>query len=218
MLSSTQNDIDPNNNGRGILKKLNLTMLDWKRPLKIFFLGISIMQLLACSKTVEWKEEVQLNDGRVIVVTQKKRCEGGDYKAKEDATCIAREAWLTINLTEFSDKEILWHESLKPMVLNIHQGHLYVVGFPPHTLEFRAYGATNPPYFGFIWEANAWKRIPFIKIPEAIYDANMLIASIPMTKTDYLTLAQKNSAKENGALTKPPCLHRIDPEYTTSPY
>ena len=182
-----------------------------QKPLRILLAMIATTQLVACSRTVEWKEEVQLNDGRVIVVTQKKRCEGGDFTAKTGATCIAREAWLTIKLPEFSDKEILWHESLDPMVVNIHQGRLYVVGAPPHTLEFRAYGATNPPYFGFVWEGNAWKRIPFAEIPVAIYDANMLIASIPMTRTDYLLLAQKNSPEENGALTKPAPLHRIDP-------
>lgn len=189
-----------------------------KKLLRIVLVAIAALQLVACSRTVEWKEEVQLNDGRVIVVTQKKRCEGGDFTAKTQATCIAREAWLTINLPEFSDKEMLWHESLDPMVLNIHQGRLYVVGFPPHTLEFRAYGATNPPYFGFIWEGRDWKRIPFIEIPEAIYSRNMLFASIPQTRTDFLTLVVKNSMDENGNPSYPNFIRRIDPKHTTSAY
>ena len=189
-----------------------------RKPAQILLFVVAVTQLTACSKTVEWKEEVKLNDGRVIVVTQKKRCEGGDYTAKTGATCIARESWLTINLPEFSDKEIVWHESLDPMVVNIHQGRLYVVGFPPHTVEFRAYGATNPPYFGFIWDNGAWKRIAFSEIPEALYDTNMLIESVPGTKTDLLTLARKNSPEENGAMTKPAQLHRIDPKFTISAY
>jgi hypothetical protein len=190
----------------------------FKNALRMMLIMIAVTQITACSKTVEWKEEVKLNDGRVIVVTQKKRCEGGDYSAKTGATCIARESWLTINLPEFSNKEILWHESLDPMVVNVHQGRLYVVGFPPHTLEFRAYGATNPPYFGFVWESGKWKRIAFSEIPEAIYDTNMLIESIPGAKTDFLTLGKKNSLDENGAPTKPAPLHRIDPKFTTSAY
>jgi len=174
--------------------------------------------LTGCSKTVQWEEEVKLNDARVIVVTQKKRCDGGDYKAKTSATCVARETWLTIKLPEFSDKEIVWHEGLNPMVLNIHQGRLYIVGRPPTSLEFRTYGASNPPYFGFRWDNDAWTRIPFSEIPEAIYDTNMLIENIPKNRTNFLTLAQKNSLEENGALTKPPPLHRIDPKHTTSAY
>src|SRR3569832_413933 len=85
--------------------------------------------LAACSKTVEWKEEVQLNDGRTIVVKQKRRCEGGDYRAKTRATCISAKAWLTFSLPEFSKDEITWQSSLSPMVLNVHLGQLFFVVF-----------------------------------------------------------------------------------------
>ena len=104
--------------------------------LAIRSLALAIMcgALAACSKTVEWNEEVKLNDGRVIVVTQKRRCEGGDYNAKTGASCVARESWLTLKLPEFSDKDIVWHESLKPMVVNIHLRRLYVVGRAPTSL------------------------------------------------------------------------------------
>lgn len=189
-----------------------------QKLLRILLTVIATTQLVACSKTVEWNEEVQLNDGRVIVVTQKKRCEGGDFTAETGATCIAREAWMTIKLPEFSDKDMVWHESLDPMVVNIHQGRLYVVGRPPHTLEFRAYGATNPPYFGFVWEKNAWKRIPFAEIPVAIYDRNMLVESIPQNRTNRLTLTKKNGPDENGNPVYPKFLRRIDPKHTTSAY
>lgn len=198
-------------------------MMNQKPSLKTLSLRMAsavfaVLLLTGCSKTVQWEEEVKLNDARVIVVTQKRRCDGGDYKAKTGATCVARETWLTIKLPEFSAKEIIWHEGLKPMVLNVHQGRLYVVGRPPTTFEFRAYGASNPPYFGFRWDNGAWTRIPFSEIPEAIYDANMLIANIPSKRTNLLTLAGKNSPEENGALTKPPPLHRIDPKHTLPAY
>jgi hypothetical protein len=174
--------------------------------------------LAGCSNTVSWKEEVKLKDGRVIVAAQKKRCEGGDYNAKTNATCVAREAWLTLNLPEFSNSEIVWHESLDPMVVNIHEGRLYVIGFPPHAVEFRAYGATNPPYIGFLWDKGTWKRIPFRDIPEAIYEGNMLIESIPKHKTDFLNLPQKISEAENGDPRYPSFLRRIDPKYTAAAY
>jgi hypothetical protein len=190
----------------------------FKAFLKLILIMGTAMTISACSKTVQWDEEVKLNDGRIIAVTQKKRCEGGDFTAKTGATCIAREAWLTIKLPEFSGKEMVWHENLDPMVVNIHQGRLYVVGYPPHTLEFRTYGATNPPYFGFVWDGETWKRISFPEIPLEIYDTNMLINSIPSTKTALMTLLVKNSDQENGTMTKPAPLHRIDPKHTTSAY
>lgn len=102
------------------------------------------------------------------------------------------------------------------MVLNVDRGRLYIVGFPPHTLEFRTYGATNPPYFGFIWENDTWKRIPFPAIPEAIYGSNMMIESIPSNKVNFLGLEKKNSEAENGNPVYPKYLRKIDPKYTTS--
>jgi hypothetical protein len=199
----------------GINKNSAMSLITWfSRGLFLACLCL----LTACSNTVMWEEEVELSDGRIIVVTQKKRCEGGDYAAKTGASCVARESWLTIRLAEFSDKDILWHESLDPMVLNVHQGRLYVVGRPPHTLEFRAYGATNPPYFGFVWEQGVWRRLRFAEIPESIYERNMLTESIPQTRTNRLTLAVKNSEAENGNTTYPSYLRRIDPAHTTSAY
>ncbi len=188
------------------------------RVLRIPVAVLVAAHLAACSNIVEWREEVQLNDNRVIVVVQKRRCEGGDYTAKTGATCIARDAWLHITLPEISPSEIVWHEALNPMVLNIDKGRLYVVGFPPHTLEFRAYGATNPPYFGFVWESGTWKRISFAEIPTSIYDTNMLIESIPGTRTRLMTLQHKKGPEENGTLTKPAPLHRVDPSFKMSPY
>lgn len=174
-----------------------------------------LLSLSGCARTVEWKEDVRLLDGRVIVVTQIRRCEGGDYKAQTDATCLAREAWVTMNLPEFSSKEIVWHESLDPMVINVYQGKLYIVGDPPTSLEFRKYGAVNPPYFGFVWDGQAWQRIPFSSIPEAIYEGNMLIESIPKTRTDHVSLEQKKAETSCCYLQEQ---HRIDPNYKISAY
>jgi hypothetical protein len=164
---------------------------------------------------VKWKEDVRLLDGRVIVVTQEKRCEGGDYTAKTNASCLAREAWVTISLPEFSDKNIVWHENLNPMVINVYRGKLYIVGSPPTTREFRKYGAVNPPYIGFVWGQDAWKRISFADIPEAIYDGNMLIRNIPKTRTDHVSLEQKKT--ETSCCFNQPQL-RIDPAYKISAY
>lgn len=84
--------------------------------LKLICLGIAMLfSLTGCTQTVEWKEDVRLLDGRVITVTQKKRCRGGDYTARTHATCLASDAWVTLTLPEMSAHEIVWHESLDPM-------------------------------------------------------------------------------------------------------
>jgi len=186
--------------------------------LKALLALAATLHLTGCAKTVEWKEEVRLGDGRTIVVEQKRRCEGGDATAKTDASCIAREFWLTLQLPEFSSQPIVWHEKLRPFAVNVHQGRLYVVGFPSYLPEFRAYGASNPPYFGFVWSGSGWTRIAFAEIPPAIYAANMLIENIPRTRTDYLSLARKYSQDESGDPAYPAYLRRIDPKFSMKPY
>ncbi|WP_061537023.1 hypothetical protein [Collimonas arenae] len=142
----------------------------------------------------------KLNDGRVIVVEQKKRADRG----------IAREVWLTINLPEFSSQPIVWHEHLDPLVVNIHAGRLYVVGMPPTQREFELLGRPQPSYLAYIWENGTWRRIPFSEIPEAIFDANMFLEGLPLANEKLVTLAQKDPSLLNEY---PRWLRRIDPKF-----
>lgn len=184
-----------------------------------YLLFIGIFSITACTSVLakqdkfrEWQEEVRLNDGRIIVVTQRKRCEGA-YTGGNYAPCIAREAWLTINLPEFSDKPIIWHEKLKSSALNIHDNSLYMVARFPTQREFKLYGEPQPPYIGFVWKDNTWQRIPFEAIPEAIYDTNMLIEGIPPEGIKYLSIVKKESKEINGDSTYPKYIKRIDPTH-----
>ncbi len=169
-----------------------------------YILLIGILLITGCTSVLakqdkfrEWQEEVQFNDGSVIVVTQKKRCEGA-YTGNEYAQCIAREAWLTINLPEFSDKPMVWHENLYPLVVNVYQKKLYIVGAFPTQREFKLYGEPQPPYIGFVWKDHSWQRISFEAIPEPIYDVNMLMEGIPPKEIKYLSIAKKESKEING--------------------
>ncbi|MFZ6694099.1 hypothetical protein [Undibacterium sp. SXout20W] len=146
------------------------------------------MSINACSgDTTTWDQEVKLLDGRKIVVTQKRLLQG----------LLTRDAWLTINLPQISQEPIVWHESLYPMVVNIFNGSLYVVAMPSTVRERHRYGDPSPPNIGFRWVASGWQRIPFNEIPEAIYDANMLVSELPPKLPKLLTLDEKNSTKMN---------------------
>ena len=164
--------------------------------------GLTVLP--ACSNNeVTWQEEVKLNDGRMILVIQKKFMDRG----------LDRDAWLTFSLPEFSKTEILWHENLRPIVLNVHAGKLYVVGLPPTQREFFKYGKPRPPYVPYRWENGAWQRIPFAEVPEAIYDVNMLIEQIPPKSTKLLTWGRKMSPDLNGKGTYTTDQKRLDPQY-----
>ena len=137
---------------------------------------------------VEWREEVKLNDGRIIVIEQKRRDEGG----------VPREAWVTIDAPIFGSSPITWHENLRPIILNVDKGNLYVVGTPPTRKEALQYECVSPYYIGFRWVDGKWEKIPFSDIPEAVYDVDLLLPNFPPKDVKILTLERKDKKDLNG--------------------
>ena len=189
-----------------------------KGTLGLFFIilivgtGMNAFGFLGFGNTASWKEEVKLLDGRVITITQKRRYES--VYTGQDYGSVVREAWLTFQLPEFSNKDIIWHENLEPQVLNFHNGGLYVVGVAPTGLEFDQYGKPRPPYIGFRYQAGKWLRIPFAEIPEAIYDTNLWIENVPPNKSGHVSFADKAAEMQDPELSRH--YKRIDPSYKSN--
>lgn len=154
--------------------------------------------------TLTWQEEVKLLDGRVITVMQKRRIEER----------IEREAWLTFKLPEFSDKEIVWHENLRPIVLNIYQKKLYVVGIPGTIIEYNQYGRLEPMYIGYRYDNGQWIRIPFSEIPIEIYDINMYPENMALHRLKHVSIADKVEIFKDDRWM--PSQRRIDPNYRSN--
>ena len=167
--------------------------------------------LPACSNNVTWQEEVKLSDGRVIVVTQKRLCEG-TYNGSSYSSCIPRDAWLTLNLPELGKDDVTWNARLDPMVLNVHQGQLYIVGTPPTKREFDFYGRPQPHYLAYKFQNGQWQRTDFNEIPEVIYDTNLLL-DLPPKKMKLVTLSAKASQEMNGDGGYTRDQRRVDPNY-----
>ena len=153
--------------------------------------------------TLTWQEEVSLLDGRVITVTQKNRVEEG----------IPREFRLLINIPEVSDQEIIWNENLNPIVLNIYQRKLYVVGIPATKREFLQYGSPKHPYLGYRYDAGRWQPIPFNDIPEAIYDTNLYFDNMALYRKKHVSVADKAEMMRNEKYM--PYSKRIDPNHVS---
>ncbi len=187
-----------------LLRNANLALLKAFAYWALISGGLAM--LTGCSNTFSWEEEVKLLDGRVIKVQQKRRF---------DEWRMPREAWLRFKLSEFGNQEIVWHENLHTMVLNVHQGKLYVVGKPVTEIEYKQYGRPEPFYIGFRYEGDRWVRIPFEEIPEAIYDANMWFENMIIYKLKYVSLDQKDTLllRDKGYL---PDQQRIDPKYVSN--
>ncbi len=161
----------------------------------------SVLMLYGCGDNIlTWQEEVKLLDGRVITVTQKRRIDGEN---------VEREAWLTFWLPEGGTNEIVWHENLDVLILNVHQNRIYVVGSPGTEREFRQYGSPTPSYIGYRYENGQWMRLPFNEIPAAIYHTNMYFENMAITKLNRVSLVDKENLMKNDRY--PSALKKIDP-------
>jgi hypothetical protein len=182
-------------------------MINISKRMKCVAMGLvlaSVPLLGGCGDNIiTWQEDVKLLDGRVITVAQKNRVEEG----------IPRECWLSIKLAEFGNREIVWHENLSPIVLNVYQNKLYVVGIPSTTREFRQYGNPKPPYIGYRYETGQWQRIPFKEIPEAIYDTNLYFDNMALYRKKHVSLSDKAEMIKNEKYM--PYDKRIDPNHVS---
>ena len=164
----------------------------------------------------EWQEEVRLNDGRVITVKQKWRCDriGKDNTGKEYCATM-RESWLSFRLPEFSNQDIEWNEQLRPMVLNVQKGQLYLVGILAIGAHQELWGNPSHPYIGFRWEVSQWRQVSFEEIPEAIYSTNMATEFPPSQSPGLFKLEAKVKSNSRNSLPKP--YKRIDPNFRIDP-
>jgi hypothetical protein len=186
---------------------MKLLMNNILKLVMVFQLGIT---MTACAgNTLSWKEEVKLLDGRVIVVDQQRQYE--DAYNGDNYGGVPRESWLTLKLPETNNLETTWHEKLNPSNLNVVNGKLYIVGTLPTGREFYIYNKPRPPYIGYVFENNAWRRIPFAEIPVEMYDMNLSIDSQKYIQTGRITLAIQ--AKILKRPTIPKVYKRINPNY-----
>ncbi len=169
-------------------------------------LALGFLLLTGCTNTKSWTEEVLLSDGRIVEVTQKRRCEGD---------CIERESWLTINLPETDNKDVTWNEKLKPMLINVSNKKLYVVGRPATGREYDLYGRPEPFYLCFRWGDDGWKRIDIHEVPVDIHDANLVIDGALVNVT-RLELKYKTRMNSDAGYANAPQLKRIVPTYRSN--
>lgn len=148
-------------------------------------LGIAALAWLAWTwydaRYPAWKEEVQLSDGRVITVKQKRQ-----YFENYGTS----QSWLTFSLPE-TGGERTWHSYLMPQRVDVYEGRLYVFGTPRGPRQYQHY--RHPRYFmvAFTWDGNEFQRIPFIEVPETLRREENVYPCVPGDVHVVLTLADK---------------------------
>ena len=133
-----------------------------KRMTKLGLLLMMGVSMSACSGDQKWKEEVQLSDGRLIVVDRELLTEGGgDELAFNHSGVKPKEYLIRVEHPNGSGKIIEWHSTKKdkqtwpelPLVLDVENGMPVIFS-----------SVTNPShchmYFKYIWQSEMWIEEP----------------------------------------------------------
>lgn len=167
---------------------MNKALGEWLVPVVIFLLA-------GCAKTVSWQEEVQLSDGRVIVVERETlRAPGGDDLAHGGSGTTPKERRIRFEYPPGSGQYIEWRSTKVspsivpeiPLVLEVHEG-------TPIVLAIVAISAGCEAYTRYAYVDGKWLEE---SLPEKFEKAvtNLYLKSSP-SMPSFVDLAMKH--KEN---------------------
>lgn len=159
-----------------------------KGLLAIFFLLLTMgaaadaFGFLGFGNWVSWKEEVLLHDGQKIIV-ERSVVRGGRHETGQMPPYREQKIVFT---NPGTNKRITWEDNFSadirtanflPMLLDMHNGIVYLVANPMGCLSYNKWGRPNPPYVIFKYESKLWQRIPLEELPEKIKTPNLIFSA-----------------------------------------
>lgn len=142
------------------------------------FLLLLLPGVAACSntKSFDWREDVRLSDGRVIVVDRKE-----EYRQVMDVGAGFRIGWLfqrssiAANLPAPINRKVSWEGSLQPLALDIQPDRtVYLVCIVTTGVGRDEWSVPdNEVHVSFHLTAEGWRRISLSQIPQSV-QANLL--------------------------------------------
>ena len=164
----------------------------------------------ACSKTMSWKEEVQLSDGQIVIAERFYNL--GGYPAIESKERAALDMTVTFNLP---NGKIIWKNDFRDSVpepnslnlirFDVIKGVPYIATYPAGCIAYNKWGRPNPPQVLFKYESRQWKRITLAELPASLIGthANVVVGR-PATSLlkSFYTVAQVN--EENDGIDEGP--------------
>ena len=133
------------------------------------------VSLTACGKTIDWKQEVKLHDGRVIVVDRQSKISGTVFP--ENVT-LEFEQTLTFRHPD-SGERIEWKlpQGLQPVSFDFDRGTPYYVLHAHTVADYNNWGCPNPPYLVYRYQQGNWNPVAFGELPPHFGKRNVLSMS-----------------------------------------
>lgn len=136
------------------------------------------------SRYPSWHEEVRLNDGRIIIVHQKR-----EYYDNYGTN----QSWVEIDLPELGGKQV-WHSYLMPQRVDVVDGKVYVFGIPRGARQLEHYRFPKHYMVAFRWTGTAFERIPFLQVPDVARKEENLFSCVPGARPAKLAMKVKDAS------------------------
>jgi hypothetical protein len=159
-------------------KKMNPAPRSWEQQpwrmqgVRVAALLLACLSLTACGKTIEWKQEVPLHDGRLIVIDRVSQ--QGPFNPFLNMRMEVRQE-LAFTHPDTGER-IRWMipEGLLPYMLDFDDGVPYYV-LNAHTVaDYNRWGCPNPPWIVYRYERGQWMRVPFEQLPVKFEKVNLM--------------------------------------------
>ena len=146
-------------------------------------------------KTIHWKQEVQLQDGRVIEVNRISKQTGNIFP---ENTIIEYEQHIEF-INPDSKEKIAWQipKGLGLDLLDIDKGIAYLAMRPASVADYNTWNCPNPPFIVYWFKDHRWQKIPFEKLPQQFTQPNLMPGAKTkpnMLKDDLITVAEMRLA------------------------
>lgn len=132
--------------------------------------------------TMNWKEEVLLHDGQIIVADRFYNL--GGYPAIESRERAVLDQTVTFNLPGTNQK-ITWKtdyrdsepeaNSLNLVLFDVVKGIPHIATYPAGCIAYNKWQRPNPPQLLFKYENDQWKRIALAEFPVELNKANVIV-------------------------------------------
>ena len=148
------------------------------------FIGLAVLCLSACEggRTIHWKQEVKLEDGRILILERESKQGPHDPLLNIRMELVQRIA--------FSDPDggerIQWEipKGLLPAMLDLDGGMAYLVLRADTVADYNNWDCPNPPWLVYRYERKDWNRISMEQLPERFKHRNLLPAAEVLTRLD----------------------------------
>lgn len=127
-----------------------------------------------------WKEEVQLHDGRKIII-KRSQTYGGRVEPGQGGT--TKEHTISFELPQ-SGRTVTWKSEYGPelgrtnfnaLALHLQGDTPYLIVEPNLCLSYNKWGRPNPPYVIFRYDGHGWQRIELAELPAEFKRINLIV-------------------------------------------